>query len=118
MYIQRAAGPAVPAAGPGRSSFHHVLARTDTRARVSPPPVQTASVQAGGVASSLAQRVCEAQTQLDTVLQQARAGRSFSPAELLGLQVRVCQASQVIDFAGKAVDKAVGGLKQVLQTPV
>ncbi|MBM4378847.1 MAG: hypothetical protein FJ086_06030 [Deltaproteobacteria bacterium] len=85
---------------------------------MSPPPVQPAAGQVGGAASSLAQRVCEAQTQLDTVLQQARSGRSFSPAELLGLQVRVCQASQAIDFAGKAVDKAVGGVKQVLQTPV
>ena len=71
-----------------------------------------------GQFQSFTQRVSQAQRQLESVLQQARAGRAFSPAELLGLQVRVCQASQVIDFAGKAVDKAVGGLKQVLQTPV
>jgi hypothetical protein len=118
MHVTRAVGPVVPTAGPERSLFKAVLDGTVPHARLPPPPVHGAGGQLAGAVQSFAQRISEAQHQLDAVLQQARAGRAFSPAELLGLQVRVCQASQVIDLAGKAVDKAVGSVKQVLQTPV
>ena len=117
MNVSRAAGPVGPIQGQQRTSFQHVLDRAEVRARVAPPPVSSTRRE-GCTLQSLAQRVSAAQAQLDSVLAQARSGRTFSPAELLGLQVRVCNASQVIDFAGKAVDKAVGGVKQVLQTPV
>lgn len=57
-----------------------------------------------------------AQAQLEHVLALAQAGRHFTPVELLGLQAQVYQASQALDLAGKVVEKAVGGVKQVLQT--
>jgi len=117
MHVSRVAGATVPVQGPERSTFKEVLDRTDARARLAPPSV-IPKAPLGGAVQAFTQRVADAQRQLDSVLEQARAGRTFSPAELLGLQVRVGTASQVVDFAGKAVDKAVGGIKQVLQTSV
>jgi hypothetical protein len=62
--------------------------------------------------------VSRAQSRMDQVLALAESGRSFSPAELLSLQAQTYRASQEIDLAGKVVEKATGGLKQVLQTQV
>lgn len=61
-------------------------------------------------------RVSSAQKRMDDVLALAQSGKSFSPAELLALQSQVYRASQEIDLAGKVVEKATGGIKQVLQT--
>ncbi|ATB27863.1 ATP-dependent helicase HrpB [Melittangium boletus] len=63
-------------------------------------------------------RVGEAQKRLDHILELAESGRSFSPAELLALQAHVYRASQELDLAGKVIEKATGGVKQVLQTQV
>ena len=63
-------------------------------------------------------RVSEAQRRLDEVLARAESGRTFSPAELLAVQAHVYRASQELDLAGKVVEKATGGVKQVLQTQV
>ncbi len=92
-------------------------------------PAGTAEVQAGArvdsVRSARAQqavqvldRVGEAQKRLDRILALAESGRSFSPAELLAFQAHVYRASQELDLAGKVVEKATGGVKQVLQTQV
>ncbi|MEN9797229.1 MAG: hypothetical protein RL653_925, partial [Pseudomonadota bacterium] len=100
-----------------RLAFKDVLAqKAVTTPQVRPPihQVPVAQVSPGELAS----RVQRAQAQMEEVLRQAQAGRSFSPAELLCLQVRISDASQVIDFTGKAVDKALGAVKQVLQTQV
>lgn len=63
-------------------------------------------------------RVSQAQRQMEQLLELARSGTSFSPAELLSLQAQVYRASQELDLAGKVVEKATGGVKQVLQTQV
>ena len=63
-------------------------------------------------------RVRDAQHRLDHILQVAQSGKTFTPAELLALQAQVYQASNEIDLAGKVVDKATGGVKQILQTQV
>ena len=89
----------------------------------------TSEVQAGGKVDSvqsarsqqavrMLDRVSEAQKRLDHVLELAESGRSFSPNELLALQAHVYRASQELDLAGKVVEKATGGVKQVLQTQV
>lgn len=59
-----------------------------------------------------------AQQRLDRILQLAESGKTFTPAELLGMQAQVSQASQQLDLAGKVVDKATSGVKQILQTQV
>jgi hypothetical protein len=63
-------------------------------------------------------RLRDAQHRLDHILQVAQSGKTFTPAELLALQAQVYQASNEIDLAGKVVDKATGGVKQILQTQV
>lgn len=62
--------------------------------------------------------VTAAQKKMDQILKVAESGKNFSAAELLSLQAHVYRASQELDLAGKVVEKATGGLKQVLQTQV
>ena len=63
-------------------------------------------------------QVQAAQSRMDHILQLAESGKAFSPAELLSLQAHVYRASQELDLAGKVVEKATNGVKQVLQTQV
>ena len=63
-------------------------------------------------------QVSSAQTRMDKVLELAQSGKTFTPAELLALQTQMYRASQELDLAGKVVEKATGGVKQILQTQV
>ena len=67
-------------------------------------------------AVQMLERVSQAQKRLDHILALAESGRTFTPAELLAFQAHVYRASQELDLAGKVVEKATGGVKQVLQT--
>ena len=67
-------------------------------------------------AAKVVDQVTAAQARLDKILALAQSGKVFTPAELLALQAQVCSASQQLDLAGKVVEKATGGIKQVLQT--
>jgi flagellar hook-basal body complex protein FliE len=69
-------------------------------------------------AAKVLDQVNQAQNRMEQILQMAESGKSFSPAELLSLQTHVYRASQELDLAGKVVEKATGGIKQVLQTQV
>ena len=82
--------------------------------RVGPAPL---AAPPPSVATVL-ERVTRAQQKLDELLRVAETGRTFSAAELLSLQANVYRASQELDLAGKVVEKATGGVKQVLQTQV
>jgi type III secretion system YscI/HrpB-like protein len=62
--------------------------------------------------------VSAAQARLEGVLRMAESGRNFTPQELLALQAQVYSASLEIDLTAKVVEKATGGVKQVLQTQV
>jgi hypothetical protein len=99
-----AARGACEARGVERADSGVSVARTDAA-----PPSQ--------VVRALDQ-VGEAQKRLDHILELAESGRSFSPTELLALQAQVYRASQELDLAGKVLEKATGGVKQVLQTQV
>ncbi len=70
------------------------------------------------VAAGVLDQVNAAQLRMDQILAMAESGRAFSPAELLSLQTHVYRASQELDLAGKVVEKATNGVKQVLQTQV
>jgi flagellar hook-basal body complex protein FliE len=137
-------GPAAasgPVQGP-KQSFSEVLENAPRKV-AEPPPSPAASVpgcpdhavagtsRVGGVAKAApaspvdakhlaraVEQVQSAQAQLDHVLQLAQSGKSFTPAELLAIQARVYSASQQLDLAGKVVEKATSGVKQVLQTPL
>ena len=84
------------------------------------PGARVDSVQAarGQQVVEVLDRVGQAQQRLDHILKLAESGRTFSPTELLALQAHVYRASQELDLAGKVVEKATGGVKQVLQTQV
>lgn len=83
-----------------------------------PPPGVSAHPPETKPLARAVEQVKAAQERLDHVLQLAQAGRTFTPAELLALQAQVYGASQQLDLAGKVVEKAVSGVKQILQTQV
>jgi hypothetical protein len=67
-------------------------------------------------AAEVLDRVTAAQRRMEKVLELAQSGKTFTPAELLAIQAQVYRASQELDLAGKVVEKATSGVKQVLQT--
>ncbi len=75
----------------------------------------TADAKAAQAAKVL-DRITAAQQRLDHILDLAQGGKNFTPAELIAMQAHVYRASQELDLAGKVVEKATGGVKQVLQT--
>lgn len=133
MGIEKVAGALAPAgaspAEPGRA-FGKLMQEAKAAGGTTPAAVHATATQAapglsavaGGAraeaAGRLLDRVSDAQVRLDRVLALARSGKTFTPAELLGLQAQVYSASQEIDLAGKAVEKVTGGIKQILQTQV
>ena len=108
-----AAGPAAsaarPAPGPGTGFSAALEARLHQPARgqraSSPPALALRAVEA-------------AQARLDAVLAAARSGRTFSAAELIGLQADAYRLAQTLDVAGKLVEQSVQGVKQAVQTQV
>ncbi len=109
------------AAAPTGSGFREVLQR-QVAAPSSPAAVVVSSPEGatgGGLSERAAgaiERIQAAQKRMDQVMSLASSGRHFSPAELLSFQANVYRCSQEIDLAGKVVDKAGGGLRQILQT--
>lgn len=86
-------------------------ARSDTRPVGRAGPT-TPSLQALLAVADAADRRVEA------LLVEARAGRSFTPAELLAMQAEVFRHAQAIEVLARTTDKLVGGLKQTLGTQV
>jgi hypothetical protein len=133
-----------PAVEPRGERFGRVLEDVRPRVAVEGPPRPAPVEAAGGVArveagctevkpggrvdsvqaareqhaAQVLDRVAQAQRRLDHILELAESGRNFTPAELLALQAHVYRSSQELDLAGKVVEKATGGVKQVLQTQV
>jgi hypothetical protein len=55
---------------------------------------------------------------IDDMLLQARRGRAFSPQELLCLQADSHRYAQTVEFAARAVEHGVQGLRQALNAQV
>jgi hypothetical protein len=105
-------GPSVPApihpAAPQRSSFAAVL-----QARVAAP----ANVPgASHPAMSALAAVDRAQARVDAVLAAARTGRTFTAAELIGLQAEAYRCAQTVDLASKLAEQGAQAVKQALNT--
>jgi hypothetical protein len=59
-----------------------------------------------------------ARSRIDGLLAEARHGRTFSAQELLCLQADAHRFSQSVEFAARAVEHGVQGLRQALQAQV
>jgi hypothetical protein len=108
------AGPAAPSpVSSTRASFGAVLsARVPARA----PPAAPAGVP--GRAAQVLEGIERAQRRLDSVLAAARAGRTFTAQELLGLQAEAYRAVQTVDLATKIVEQGSQTVKQALNAQV
>jgi hypothetical protein len=102
--------PAAGAAAPPQGGFAAALrARSATLAapcaRAAPSPALAALRQ-----------IEHAQARLDQVLQAARAGRTFTAAELLGLQAEAYRFGQTVDLGARLVEQGAQAVKQALNT--
>jgi hypothetical protein len=66
----------------------------------------------------LANDTAKAESKIDAMVEAARKGKTFSPSELLGLQMEVFRYQQTVEVIGKTAEKVVGGIKQTLGTQV
>lgn len=114
MAIAPVAAPASAAAAapvsPGRPSFSS-LVESRTPLRAAPPP----RPEPGPALSALA-GVERAQARLEAVLAAARGGRTFTAAELIGLQAEAYRCAQTVDLASKVVEQGAQSVKQALNT--
>jgi hypothetical protein len=104
--------PALPGGGvaaSGGASFAAALLRA--RAPTSPPDLRSAHPAISALAS-----VERAQARLDAVLAAARAGRTFTAAELIGLQAEAYRCAQTVDLASKLAEQGAQSVKQALNS--
>ena len=59
-----------------------------------------------------------AQARLDAVLSAARSGKTFTAAELIGLQAEAYRCAQTVDLATKLVEQGAQSVKQAVNTQV
>jgi hypothetical protein len=103
--------PAATPVSPTRPSFAALLeSRTPF-----PAPTPAAAATPHPALSALA-GVERAQARLDAVLAAARAGRTFTAAELIGLQAEAYRCAQTVDLASKLVEQGAQSVKQALNT--
>jgi ribosomal protein L13E len=62
------------------------------------------------------QTIERAQARLDHVLAAARAGRTFTAAELLGLQAEAYRFGQTVDLGARLVEQGAQAVRQALNT--
>jgi hypothetical protein len=84
-------------------------------APAAPPPER---VPERSVVARVLTDVATGQREMDRIIHMAKGGRTFSSAELLGMQARIYRLSQELDLASKLVEKATGGVKQAMSTQV
>lgn len=105
--------PAPVAPTTGARSFAALL---ESRAPLPGPTAPTAP-QAPSAMSALA-GVERAQARLDAVLAAARSGRTFTAAELIGLQAEAYRCAQTVDLATKLVEQGAQSVKQAVNTQI
>jgi len=103
---------AAPAAAP-RATFAAVL-----RAQAAAPPAPCATAPSPGAARALLERVDGARARLDAVLAEAKRGRTFTAAELLGLQADAYRYAQTVEIAARVVEHGAQAVKQAVNTQV
>lgn len=109
-----AASSAAAAATPPRPRFAAAL---EARAAHRPPSPAAPPARPGPAAAALAS-IERAQARLDDVLAAARAGRTFTSAELLALQAEAYRCAQVVDLGAKLAEQGAQSVKQALNAQV
>jgi hypothetical protein len=121
------AGASPPETNPPRGprSFAAVLgeqvgATADPAVKTEPPggAITKPMSPSGNGARAMLERVVSTENRLDTLLQAAARGKTFSPGELLALQASVFRYSQTVEVASRVADRLVGAIKQTVGTSV
>jgi hypothetical protein len=76
----------------------------------------TPATGAAHPAMSALAAIDRAQARVDAVLAAARAGRTFTAAELIGLQTEAYRCAQTVDLASKLAEQGAQSVKQALNT--
>ncbi|HEX9307003.1 MAG TPA: hypothetical protein VF894_05895 [Anaeromyxobacter sp.] len=112
-------GVAAPAPGAAATAPRRPVrfaAILEARAASTPaPPAVVAPARAHPALAALS-GIERAQSRLEGVLAAARAGRTFTAAELIGLQAEAYRCAQTVDLASKLVEQGAQALKQTLNT--
>ena len=103
--------PVSPSAAPTRSF-------AETMRAASAPASLAAPSEVGGLVRNVLQNVASGHREMDRIIKLAQSGRSFSSAQLIGLQARVFRLSTEIDLASKLLEKVTSGVKQTMSTQV
>jgi hypothetical protein len=104
---------------------------TEMRASGHRPPSLQQVGERGGVAPGgveagrgpidfrqVANNTMKAESRIESIIDAARRGKTFSPGELLGMQMEVFRYQQTLEVISKTTEKVVGGIKQTLGTQV
>jgi hypothetical protein len=107
---------ALPAAAPAAAAPQGSGFAASLEARLAAPVARPGATTPAQSAVAALAHVDRAQARLDAVLSAARAGRTFTAAELLGLQAEAYRCAQTVDLASKLVEQGAQAVKQAVNT--
>ncbi len=117
------------ATGGDATGFQSLLEVADRAAQASADPGQLAPAPANEglpevtgaspgleAAQAFYQQAHEGSRALDAMVTEARAGRTFSTQELIGLQARIYRGTLLLETFSKVVESTASGARQLLGT--
>ncbi len=112
-----AVAPVAPATAPRAAAPEATLRRSfrealDAGARPGPAPAAPRPVL------EAARAIEQAQRRLDSILEAARRGRTFTAQELLALQTSAYRYAQTVDLAARLVEHGAQTVKQAVNTQI
>jgi hypothetical protein len=106
------AAPATARVAPEAKRFAALL---ESRTPLQAAPATPAAAPRAPPALAAVER---AQARLDAVLAAARSGKTFTAAELIGLQAEAYRCAQTVDLVTKLVEQGAQSVKQAVNTQV
>ncbi len=116
-----AVAPVAPAAAPGSAASTEATTRQSFRQLLDAAagrPCPRASSAAPRAVLDAARAIEQAQRRLDSVLDAARRGRTFTAQELLALQAVAYRYAQTVDLAARMVEHGAQTVKQAVNTQI
>ncbi|MES1164306.1 MAG: hypothetical protein ABUR63_01000, partial [Verrucomicrobiota bacterium] len=80
-----------------------------TAAAPAPPPGAAGGIARSPVAAALA-RLADSQRSVDSLIDAAARGRTFTPAQLLALQATVSRDAQTVEVVSRVTDRVTGAV--------